>query len=88
VLLFVKAEIKVQLIIKTLLTIKERVSWENKAATAINDADSAEIPAAAVKLRVREMFLSLFFDRIVLDAKIKAAVKPTVCRPYKPNVQI
>jgi hypothetical protein len=44
-------------------------------ATAIDNADSAEIPAAAVELGVGGMFSSLFPDGIALGAKVKAAVE-------------
>jgi hypothetical protein len=44
-------------------------------AAAINNADSAEIPAAAVELGAGGMFLSLFPDGIALGAKVKAAVE-------------
>jgi hypothetical protein len=44
-------------------------------AVVIDDADSAEIPAAAVELEVGGMFSSPFPDGIALGAKVKAAVK-------------
>jgi hypothetical protein len=44
-------------------------------AAAIDDVDSAEIPAAAVELGIKGMFLSLFPNRIALGAKVKAAVE-------------
>jgi hypothetical protein len=44
-------------------------------AIVIDDADSAEIPAATVELEVGRMFSSLFPDRIALGAKVKAAVE-------------
>jgi hypothetical protein len=44
-------------------------------AAAIDDADSAEIPAAAVELGIGGMFSSPFPDGIALGAKVKAAVE-------------
>jgi hypothetical protein len=72
VLLFAKAGVGIRPITETPPTIRGSVSGEDEVAAAIDDADSAEIPAAAVELGMGGVFSSPFPDRIALGPNLGA----------------